>query len=82
MIRAIAMAIAINAYERTTYKRASLLCMTSNPLSTAPSISLRSRLSSERDSLTVSALACHAAGPGSNLGEDFCTSFFFRVTGL
>ena len=25
---------------------------------------------SERDSLTVSTLACHAAGPGSNLGED------------
>ena len=39
---------------------------------------------SKRDSLTVRAFACHAAGPGSNLVEDDlknCTSFFFRLRG-
>ena len=38
-------------------------------------------LTSKRDSLTVIALACHAARPGSNLGKGKSTSFFFRLRG-
>ena len=48
----------------------------------SPKIYRQSPVKSERDSLTVSTLACHAAGPGSNLGEDdFSYLVLFSATG-
>ena len=44
--------------------------------------SYRYRVVSKCNNLTGIVFACHATGPGSNLGEDENTSFFFRLRGV